>query len=57
MISSFKDLEEEAKFYLMSSLIDSLIMPPELFIDYLIDSLIDYLIMLDSPTIDYLIID
>jgi hypothetical protein len=55
IISSFKDLEDEAKFYFMSYLIDSLI--PELLIDSLIDYLIDSLIILDSAAIDYFIAD
>lgn len=55
MISSFIDLEDETKFYLISSLIDSLM--PELLIDYLMDSLIDSLMILDSTAIDYFIID
>jgi hypothetical protein len=61
MIYSFKDLPEETRDYLISYLIDSFILPEELFIDYLmdylIDSLIDYLMALDSPAMDSLMTD
>ena len=64
IISSLRDREDEAKFYLISSRIDYLIpellidyLIPELLIDYLIDSLIDSFIMLDSAAMDYFIAD